>query len=147
MNVLTYEHLNVWMCIRMNRCLNELMSRWMLCLMDEWQEELPLECLNDLSIIQMTDRLICHLNDCPYLPILTLKNGWITANNAHPTEISVGCDKNSRIMSVFGSVFGRMGFYNFFGEFFGFFGIFLFFHSLAASVKRYFCLGCLGCSG
>ena len=48
-------------------------------LMDECQEGLPLECLNDLSIIQMTDRPICHLNDCPYLPILTIKNGRITA--------------------------------------------------------------------
>lgn len=84
-------------------------------LMDECQEGLPLECLNDLATIQMTDRPICHLNDCPYLPILTIKNGRITA------------------------VFGRMGFYYFFVEFFGFFGIFLFFHSLAASVKRYFC--------
>lgn len=80
MNVLTYEHLNVWMYIRMNIWLNELMSRWMSCLMDEWQEKLPFECLADLPISQMIDRLTYHLNDCPYLPTLTLKNGRITAN-------------------------------------------------------------------
>ena len=54
----------------------------------------------------------------------------------HPTEISVGCDKNGRIMAVF----GRMDF-NYF------FGIVLFFHSFADSVKRYFCRGWLGWSG
>ena len=35
----------------------------------------------------------------------------------------------------------------FFGEFLGFFGNLLFFHPLAAFVKRYFCLGWLGVSG
>ena len=129
MNVLTYERTDVWTSERMNIHTYECTYVWADDWINLWADGCQALCMNDRKNCRLNVLQLCHSYDCP--------------SDLPPTEISVGYDKNGRIMSVF----GRMDFNYFFGKFFGFSGIFLFFHSFAASVKRYFCLGCFGCSG
>lgn len=101
-NVLMYERIDVWTYWRMNIWTYGCTHVWTDDWMNLWAEGCQALWMNDRKYCRLNVLQICHSYDCPSdLPSDRLLHGYLRIKtvglrliNAHPTEISVGFDKN-----------------------------------------------------